>query len=187
MKNLYFLTVAFLICVFYSCSKSSSSASPQPQVLIIGKWTLQQQSSILTVNGGTPTDTTLMASAYNTSDINFGGNGQFTSAGQYASPVSPGGVLGQAVADSSGGSYNFNNNVLDMSTAIVGFPRTSFFLTGSASVQPVLLISSHSAKVILLSSSTLKLQTEFIYTAATSAPSSSTTTYDYLNVYTFSR
>jgi hypothetical protein len=185
MKIHNLLIVIALACVFYSCGKSDTGVSQQN--LIVGKWTLQQQHMIITVNSIKQTDSTVNASATNYGNISFDKNGTFTSAGYYTTVIT-GSLSSTPVAesDSTSGSYTFLGNQF-LSAPVAGFilgNSAAFTLaTGSYGTTPIYTLVSAYSRIVRLSQSVLTLQTDYMY----NEKGQPAVTYENTNVYYYTR
>ncbi|WP_259071182.1 hypothetical protein HDF24_24015 [Mucilaginibacter sp. X4EP1] len=187
MKAIYCLAIALFICLLYSCGKSNST--PSQQSLLLGKWILQQEHMVASVNGVTQTDTTINASAANRGDVNFGKSGTFTSSGYY-NTLTTGGILSappEVASDSTSGVYSFASNQFSMNVPIAGFIilggagfATS---TNGSGTPPVYSLASHAVKISQLSQSVLTLQTDYLYSETSPAAG----TYEIATVFNFTR
>jgi hypothetical protein len=184
MKTSNLLITIVLACVFYSCG-GGKNISPSQQSLIVGKWTLQQEHMVISVNGTTKTDTTVSASANNQGDANFSKSGNFTSAG-FAIIGTVGSLSSSPVVetDSTSGVYSIANNQLSLNVPVAGFILGSFVTFGSSGPGklPVYSLASQT-KITQLSQSALILQADFLYTET----SPGTGTYETVTVYNFTR
>jgi len=187
MKSPNLLITIVLVCVLYSCGKGNTT--PSQQSLILGKWVLQQEHMVTSVNGTTQTDTTINASAANRGDVNFGKSGTFTSSGYY-NTLTTGGILSappEVASDSTSGVYSFAGNQFSMNAPVAGFIILggAGFATGTngSGTPPVYSLASHTAKISQLSQSVLTLQTDYLYNETNPA----TGTYEIVTVFNFTR
>ncbi|MGZ3813259.1 MAG: hypothetical protein ACXVJN_16040 [Mucilaginibacter sp.] len=168
MRSACFLFVLFLLfCSLSACQKNGSGVNPNSQPgLLLGKWSLQQQKSVIYLNGVKQTDTTYLASSLNYGHLQFNSNGTFTSS-SYAFSTAAGGNLGSGVVnavsqDSTHGTYSLVSSNLNMTTAIAGF---GIYVYGysSIAVAPVGLLTPEVSQVTLLTSSNLTIHKEYTY------------------------
>jgi hypothetical protein len=185
MKSFYFLMTTALICLLFACSKGNNSTTQNEQKLIIGKWTQLQQHNIINTNGVKTTDTMITTANGRSGNINFLTVGTFTSAGYYYSPQNPPNPtpISLVSSDSTSGVFSFKNNVFDLTAGVAGFPGDIYFTVNEPGISTFKLVS-HNDKIIQLTSTTLNLQTDYFYTT-TGLPT--VTSYEYLNVYYFTR
>jgi hypothetical protein len=163
----HFCLFMFALLFFFSCKPDKSSVAPisASQKMIVGTWTLQQEQYTQYVDGQKQIDTTLNATEYNRAYVKFNSNGTFSSAGIYASPNSgslSGGLTN--AADSTSGTFSFTGTALSLSEPIAGLTTGSTLTSISVSMAPVITPVSHSVSISQLTSESLKIHTEYIYT-----------------------
>ena len=171
MKKIYLVLFLFLlICFIASCSKGGKGGgTPVQPSLLVGKWNLQQQKTVVYVDGVKQTDTTLLASINNVGYAQFNKDNSFVSASMSRSNLTGGNVPGGAVAvDSTSGTYHVVSATLTLSAPLAGLGGgTGSFSTGTS--VPVFTMISNSTQITLLTATTLNMHTEYIYTATTTA------------------
>ena len=168
MRRFYcFYLFIFVSLLFVACKPDKNNLAPlqASQKMIVGTWTLQQERYTQCVDGQKQVDTTLNATEYNRAYVKFNGNGSFSSAGVYASPNSgslSGGLMN--AADSTSGTFTFTGSALSLSEPIAGLATGATLTAISVSSAPVITPVSHSVSIIQLTSQSLKIHTEYIYT-----------------------
>jgi len=163
----YFYLFVFVSVLFFSCKPDKNSVAPlqASQKMIVGTWTLQQERYSQYVDGQKQVDTTLNATEYNRAYVKFNGNGTFSSASIYASPnfgSLSGGLT--STADSTSGTFTFTGSTFSLSEPIAGLATGSTLTAINVTTAPVIKPVSHSVSIIQLTSQSLKVHTEYIYT-----------------------
>jgi hypothetical protein len=165
MRRFYhFYLFLFISLVLFSCKPDKSNVIPASQQLL-GKWTLQQQQYKQYVDGIKQKDTTLNASEYSRAYLEFKSNGTFNSAGFYSAGNT--GNLGSgiiAASDSTNGTFSFSGSAFTLSAPIAGFASDMAVVGYSSGSIPVIRPVSNSVSNSQLTSSSLKIHTEYIYT-----------------------
>jgi hypothetical protein len=157
MRNSIFLFVAAL---FVSCLFACVGKDPvKPSARLYGQWNLRQQKTELYIDGVKQTDTLIVASSNSSGQLFFKDNGTYTSGSLYTSGTGVGTIQAQSTTN---GTYSFNGSELMLSSTIAGlFDGAAFSnTTGTVVITPI----SHSTRVDELTSSTLILHAEFVYT-----------------------
>lgn len=168
MRRFYYFCLFILASlILFSCKPDKNSVAPllASQKMIVGTWTLQQEQYTQYVDGQVQVDTTLNATDYNRAYLKFNSNGTFASAGVYASPGL--GTLGSGMmtaADSTSGTFTFIGSSFSLSEPIAGLATGSTLSLVSVSMAPVITPVSHSVSVSQLTTSSLKIHTEYVYT-----------------------
>jgi len=136
------------------------------QKVIVGTWTMQQEQYTQYVDGVKQADTAVYATDNNRAYIKFNANGTFSSAGIYNS-INPGGLNGGGMitaADSTSGTFSLNGSAISLSEPIAGLSTGSTLMALGTSTPPVITPVSHSASINQLTTASLKIHTEYIYT-----------------------
>jgi hypothetical protein len=172
MLKLYYLFIAvLLLCGFSACQKGGggNSISPNAAKLILGKWNLQQQKSVIYVNGAVQIDTTYLTSFTNISRAQFNKDNTFNSVGLWTTGITDGnlgnGNIPSAGMDSTSGTYHIVNSSLNTNVAIAGFSNMKGFYDAATSVgtiSPVNVVS-RSSQIMVLTSSKFNLHYELVY------------------------
>lgn len=172
MRKIYFLFVlAFMLCTLFSCQKDNSGGSIiiTPSKLIVGKWNLQQQKTLIYVNGVMQTDTSFSASAENVGHLQFNADGTFNSASYTTQPIGIGSLNGSTSnmvsRDSTNGIYSIENSALTLNAPVAGFGNS--LSTGTVTTVPVFTLISRASQIMQLTLSNLTLHLEYVYTATT--------------------
>jgi len=137
--------------------------------MLIGKWNLQKQNTVVYVDGTKQSETDRSASDKNISFIQFENDSKFTAISYYNS----GGIgslsLGNVIeVDTVHGTFSFSGSVFKLSTpALAGF--TDGVVAGSSGPPPVYHLISQSAQIVQLTTALLTLHTEYIVTETTTA------------------
>jgi hypothetical protein len=170
MRAIYSLVMGgLLLCALSSCQKSDgNNVFPNASKLILGKWNLQQQKSIIYADNVKQTDTVYTASASNVAAAWFNANGTFSTSGYYILPTNTtqpltGGLI--SAKDSTFGTYKIVGSSLNTNVGIAGFANIiGFYDVASYSgvVAPVNLVS-RSLQISQLSSTKLNLHFESVY------------------------
>ncbi|HEY9003362.1 MAG TPA: hypothetical protein VIM89_18545 [Mucilaginibacter sp.] len=179
MRKFYIpLLASLLVCSFTACKKGSDSYNASK--LIIGKWNLQQQKTVIYVNGIKQIDTVYSASVFNAANARFNSNGTFSSVGYFHYPGTESdplaiGLNNVAGVDSTYGNYSIVNSSLNISQAMAGFSNMVGFYDAATSpntLHPVNVVS-RSSQINQLTSSQFKLHYELIYNIVIDDASSS--------------
>ena len=172
MLKLYYLFIAgLLLCGFSACKKggSGNSISPNAAKLILGKWNLQQQKSVIYVNGALQIDTTYLASFTNVSRAQFNKDNTFNTVGLWTTVITNGNLNSGNSAvmgmDSTSGTYSIASSRLNINVAIAGFSNMVGFYDAASSVGTVSLVNvvSRSSQIMMLTSSKFNLHYELVY------------------------
>jgi len=175
MRKVYFLVIfAFTLCTLFSCQKDNNGSTIiTPAKLIVGKWNLQQQKTLIYINGVMQTDTSFSASVESVGHLQFNADGTFNSASYTTQPLGIGSLSGGTSnivsRDSTNGVYSISNSALTLNAPVAGFGNS--FYAGSVTTVPVLTLISRSSQITQLTLSNLTLHIEYIYTATTSTES----------------
>jgi len=156
----FFVFASLCLC---SCKADKKGVAPLAgsQELIAGTWILQQEHQVQYVDGQQGADTTLNATANNRAYVLFNSNGTFRSAGAYVA-LTPGGPVN--ATDSTSGAFSITGISLSLSEPIAGLAAGGAPTALNVSSAPVITPVSHSAALSELSSATLQIHTEYIYT-----------------------
>jgi len=172
MLKLYYLFIAgLLLCGFSACKKggSGNSISPNAAKLILGKWNLQQQKSVIYVNGAVKIDTTYLTSFTNVSRAQFNKDNTFNSVGLWTTVITDGNLNNGNSAsmgmDSTSGTYSIVNSSLNINVGLAGFSNMVGFYDAATSVGTVSLVNvvSRSSQIMVLTSSKFNLHYELVY------------------------
>lgn len=155
-----------------ACQKGANgnSTSPNASTLILGKWNLQQQTSVIYVNGAVQTDTTYLASFTEVSRAQFNRDNTFNSVGLWRTFITGGNNLGSGTGavsgqDSTAGTYSIVNSSLNINAALAGFANMVGFYDAASSsgvVSPVNVVS-RSSRINTLTSSKFNVHFELVY------------------------
>jgi len=173
MRKFYVLLFAIvLICGFTACKKGSNGGVPfNASTLILGKWNLQKQKTVITANGALQLDTTCETSFTNVSRARFNKDNTFNSIGLWSSVTGSNNNLGgintvAAGIDSTSGTYSIVNSSLNITVALAGLRNMVGFYdaaSSSGTVLPPVNVVSRSSQITLLSSSHFNLHYELVY------------------------
>ena len=171
-KLYYFFLVCLTLSVLTACKKGSNgnNISPNASSLILGKWNLQKQKSVIYVNGAVKTDTTYFASFTEVSRAQFNRDNTFNSVGLWRAFITGGNNLGSGTGevagqDSTAGTYSIVNSSLNINAALAGFANMLGFYdaaSSSGTVSPVNVVS-RASQINTLTSSKFNLHFELIY------------------------
>ena len=173
MFKLHYL---FLLCLVLSaltaCKKggNGNSISPNAWSLILGKWNLQQQKTVIYVNGAVQTDTTWLASFTDVSRAQFNRDNTFNSVGIWRAYLTGGNNLGSGTGsvmgqDSTSGTYSIVNSSLNINVALAGFANMVGFYdaaSSSGTISPVNVVS-RTSQIMVLTSSKFNVHFELVY------------------------
>src|SRR3569623_462039 len=174
MSKFYVLLLASLLfCGLTACQKGSNGGAPyNAPNLILGKWNLQKQKTVIYANGAIQLDTTCLASFTNVSRARFNKDNTFNSVGLWASDNTGnsnnlgGNNITVAGMDSTAGTYSIVNSGLKTNVALAGFRNMIGFYDAASSsgtvIQPVNVVS-RSAQINLLTSTQFNLHYELVY------------------------
>ncbi|HTK21832.1 MAG TPA: hypothetical protein VL442_20085 [Mucilaginibacter sp.] len=173
MRKLYVLLFAsLLICGLTACQKGSNGSAPfNASTLILGKWNLQKQKTVISANGVVRLDTTCVTSFTNVSRARFNKGNTFNSVGLWSSATGDNTNLGgnntiSAGLDSTSGTYSIVNSSLNITTALAGLRNMVGFYDAASSsgtvISPVNVVS-RSSQITLLTSSQFNLHYELVY------------------------
>jgi hypothetical protein len=171
MRKFYTLILAsLLVCGFSACQKGSGSVPYNASKLIVGKWNLQQQKTVIYVNGVKQVDTSYSTSVFNTANARFNSDGTFSSVGYFHYPGTGSdplaiGLNNVAGIDSTYGTYSIVNSSLNISQAMAGFSNMIGFYdasTAANTLHPVNVVS-RSSRINQLTSSRFNLHYELVY------------------------
>ena len=173
MKNFYrILTFCLLPAVLSSCKGNSNGVMPNATTLILGKWNLQQQKTVIYANDVVLLDTTCVTSFTNVSRARFNKDNTFNSVGLWSSTVltdnlNLGGINPiVAAVDSTAGTYTIVNSNLNTTAALAGLRNMVGFYDAASSsgtvITPVNIVS-RSLQITLLTSSKFNLHYESVY------------------------
>lgn len=174
MNKLYrVLVLCASIAAFTACQKGSSGGAPyNASNLILGKWNLQKQRTVIYVNGAVQTDTICLSSFTNVSRARFNKDNTFNSVGLWSSFITGGNTnLGSgntvvAGVDSTAGTYSIVNSSLNITAALAGLRNMVGFYdaaSSSGTVLPPVNVVSRSSQINLLTSSQFNLHYELVY------------------------
>lgn len=128
MCKLYYLfLVCLILCGLTACQGGKgNNVIPNASTLILGKWNLQQQKTVIYVNGAVKTDTSYSASFTEESHAQFNRDNTFNSVGLWRAYITGGNNLGAGSGsvmgvDSTSGTYSITNSSLNINAAIAGF------------------------------------------------------------------
>ena len=172
MNKLYRILMAcLLIGALQACQKGNSGGAPyNAPNLILGKWNLQKQKTVIYANGAVQLDTTCVASFINVSRARFNKDNTFNSVGLWSSGTG-GANLGDnntisAGMDSTAGNYTIVNSSLNITASLAGLRNMVGFYDAASSsgtvIQPVNVVS-RSSHIDLLTSSQFNLHYELVY------------------------
>ena len=173
MNKLYrVLMLCLLTGALSACQKSSTGGAPyNASNLILGKWNLQKQKTVIYANGIVQLDTTCLTSFTDVSRARFNKNNTFNSVGLWSSATGGNTNLGSsnpivAGMDSTAGTYNIVNSSLNITAALAGLRNMVGFYDAASSsgtvISPVNVIS-RSSHIDLLTSSQFNLHYELVY------------------------
>ena len=172
MCKLYYLfLISLILSALTACQKggNGNSISPNASSLILGKWNLQQQKTVIYVNGAVKTDTTYSASFTEVSHARFNKDNTFNSVGLWRTVITDGTLSSGNAAvmgmDSTSGTYSIANSSLNINVAIAGFGNMIGFYdaaSSSGTISPVNVVS-RSSQINMLTSSKFNLHFELIY------------------------
>jgi hypothetical protein len=167
------LILCLLTGAMSACQKGSTGGVPyNAPNLILGKWNLQKQKTVLYANGAIQLDTTCLASFTNVSRARFNKDNTFNSIGLWNSDNTGANTnLGGnntvvAGMDSTAGSYSIVNSSLNITASLAGLRNMIGFYDAATSsgfgIQPVNVVS-RSSHINLLTSSQFNLHYELVY------------------------
>jgi len=173
MKKLYSLfALCLLLCGLISCQKGGGNQLPfNASTLIVGKWNLQQQKTVIYANGVVQQDTTCVTSFTNVSHARFNKDNTFNSVGLWSSVTGDNTNLGNnnivaAGMDSTSGTYHIVNSSLNITAALAGLRNMIGFYDAASSsgtvITPVNVVSRNS-QIMVLTSSKFNLHYELVY------------------------
>lgn len=172
MNKLYRILLAcLLIGALQACQKGSSGGAPyNAPNLILGKWNLQKQKTVIYANGAVQLDTTCVASFTNVSRARFNKDNTFNSVGLWSSGTGSTNLGGNntisAGMDSTAGNYTIVNSSLNITASLAGLRNMVGFYDAASSsgtvIQPVNVVS-RSSHIDLLTSSQFNLHYELVY------------------------
>lgn len=144
MKRIYLLLFLISAVCFFSCRKDNTS----PQALIVGKWILQQQHVVMTIDNVTKTDTILTASAITHATAQFNKDGTYSSASVYMPANNSLNTFPGPSTANNTGKYSYSGSVFTVVPGLAGWFNfgvgTSSPPTGvSSSIQVTQLDGSH--------------------------------------------
>jgi hypothetical protein len=172
MRKIYYLLLPVLLCGLAACHKGNGTMGTTTQkAMLLGKWNLQQQHTVLYVDGVKQSDTTLTASAANISNVQFDANGSFASAA-VAVFGQTGNLSGglQTAVDSVKGTYSISASSFELSAPVAGFISSgASFSTGPV---PVMTLVSHTDQISKISAASLTLHLEYLINYSTPASTS---------------
>jgi hypothetical protein len=171
MNKLSYIFILFLlVCGLSACQHGSgNNVAPNPSALILGKWNLQQQKSVIYVNSAVQIDTTYLTSFTNVSRAQFNKDNTFNSVGLWSTAITNGNLNNGTSAamgiDSTSGTYSIVNSSLNTNVAIAGFSNMVGFYDAATSVGTVSLVNvvSRSSQIMVLTSSKFNLHFELVY------------------------
>jgi hypothetical protein len=147
------ICVLFILACAVCLSACSPNKSSNPQNPILGKWTLKQQHVIVTVDGATQLDTTLIAQGATYGTVQFNADGSYSSSAGY----DPGNTSifnkVPATSQSSVGTYSYSASNFSVMPGLSGWYS---YGTGSSSTPTT---SGRIVQVTSLSSSALNVHT----------------------------
>jgi hypothetical protein len=168
MKKLYILLFScFAVCFLSACQKNESNKPVQTD-LIIGKWHLQQQDTLIYANNVKQTDTSCVASPYQAGNLVFNKDGTFSSASYSFSNSGSLQSSNTASQDSTYGTYSIVNSDLNVNVSIAGFRHILGFYNAAStdvSTTPTQVVNlvSRTSKITMLTSSKLNLHFEMVF------------------------
>jgi len=173
MNKLYrVLILCALIAALSACQKGSTVGAPyNASNLILGKWNLQKQKTVIYANNSVQVDTTCLTSSTSVSYARFNKDNTFNSVSLWSSVGGSNTNLGgnntvTAGQDSTAGVYSIVNSSLDINAPLAGFRNAIGFYDAASSsgtvLQPVNVIS-RSSHIDLLTSSQFNLHYELVY------------------------
>ncbi|HVW98163.1 MAG TPA: hypothetical protein VHA56_19485 [Mucilaginibacter sp.] len=177
MRRIYFLFMVLSACILVSCSNKSGNdpANSQPK-LIVGKWTLQRQTTAVFIDGVAQPVVTASASDKTYGYAQFDGSG-YTSVSYYNSGgIGSTGVGNVIAADTVRGTYSFSGSAFNLSVPVMAGFEVGTFTTNTGSPAIIRLVSQ-SSKITQLTTSVFELHIEYTTTHTTEAGAS-----DYKNV-----
>ena len=167
MRRIYLSAVSVLLFIgFFSCKKDNGKPYIPVSAanLIVGKWVLQSEHSVEYIDDVKKMDTIMSASQNSYADLQFNSNGTFTVSGMYTIPGSGSLSSGASVGSYTGtGTYSFAGSNFSMEGTLLGFESGGAFGAISTAV-PVITPVSHSAQVTEVTTTSLVMHTEVIYT-----------------------
>jgi hypothetical protein len=175
MNKLYCVSMLILLIgALSACQKGSVGGAPyNASNLILGKWNLQKQKTVIYANGVVQVDTTYETSFTSISRARFNKDNTFNSIGLWSSVITGSNTnLGNVVTalDSTSGTYSIVNSSLNITAALAGFRNMIGFYDVATSASNVLSpvnVVSRSSHINLLTSSQFNLHYELVYNTIT--------------------
>ena len=173
MDKLYRVLIpCVLIATLSACQKGSTVGAPyNASNLILGKWNLQTQKTVIYANNLIQLDTTCVTSSTSVSYARFSKDNTFNSVSLWSSVTGSNANLGSnntaaAGQDSTAGVYSIVNSSLNINAPLAGFRNVIGFYdaaSSSGTVLPPVNVVSRSSHIDLLTSSQFNLHYELVY------------------------
>jgi len=184
MNKLYrVLVLCASIIALSGCQKGNIvGARYNASNLILGKWSLQKQKTVIYVNGAIQLDTICVTSFTNVSHASFNKDNTFNSVGLWSGMTVANTNLGGnntvvAGMDSTAGTYTIVNSNLNITAPLAGLRNmVGFYNAASSSAavsQASINVISRSSQITLLTSSQFNLHYELVYNVIINDASSS--------------